>query len=82
MAANKLDQIKEDIYQSISNNNEGILELVAALKEELKAQGTKEAVFEPTRLVQNNRQGRQMMKSFFKKRGVIVKFNQAEDGEE
>ncbi len=78
MAANKLDQIKEDIYESIRNNNEGILELVATLKEELKAQGTKEAVFEPEKLVQNNRQGRQMMKSFFKKRGVIVKFAQGE----
>lgn len=82
MAASKLDQIKEDIYESIRNDNEGIVELVAALKEELKAQGTKEAVFEPEKLVQNNRQGRQMMKSFFKKRGVIVKFEKSEDGEE
>ena len=81
MAASKLDQIKEDIYESIRNDNEGIVELVAALKEELKAQGTKEAVFEPSKLVQNNRQGRQMMKSFFKKRGVIVKFDKTEDGD-
>ncbi len=82
MAASKLDQIKEDIYESIRIDNEGIVELVAALKEELKAQGTKEAVFEPSKLVQNNRQGRQMMKSFFKKRGVIVKFDKTEDGDE
>lgn len=81
MAANKLDRIKEDIYESIRNNNEGILELVAALKEELRAQGAKEAVFEPEKLVQNNRQGRQMMKSFFKKRGVIVKFGQGADAD-
>ncbi len=70
----KLEQIKEDIYVSIANENEGILEAIDELKEELKKQGTKEVEFEPTRLVQNNRQGRQMMKSFFKKRGVIVKF--------
>jgi cell division septum initiation protein DivIVA len=81
MAASKLDQIKEEIYTAIANENEGLLEAIAALKEELKAQGTKEAEFEPTRLVQNNRQGRQMMKSFFKKRGVIVKFAKTDDAE-
>ncbi len=74
MTQTKLDQIKEDIYTAIHNENEGLLEALAALKEELKAQGTKEAMFEPERLAMNNRQGRQMMKSFFKKRGVIVKF--------
>lgn len=74
MATSKLDQIKEDIYTAIHNDNEGLLEAITALKEELKAQGTKEAMFEPERLAMNNRQGRQMMKSFFKKRGVIVKF--------
>lgn len=81
MAANKLDQIKEDIYTAIANENEGLMEAIDALKEELKKQGTKEAEFEPTRLVQNNRQGRQMMKSFFKKRGVIVKFAKTNDAE-
>jgi len=75
MAANKLDTIKESIYEAIRNDNEGLDEALAELKAELKAQGTKEAVFEPTKLVQNNRQGRQMMKSYFKKRGVIVKFS-------
>lgn len=79
MAAKNLDQIKEDIYEAIRNDNEGLMEAIDELKEELKKQGTKEAVFEPTKLVQNNRQGRQMMKSFFKKRGVIVKFNKTED---
>ena len=75
MAASKLDQIKEDIYTAIASDNEGLDEAISALKEELKAQGTKEAMFEPEKLVQNNRQGRQMMKSYFKKRGVIVKFS-------
>lgn len=75
MAANKLDQIKEDIYTAIASDNEGLDDAIKALKEELKAQGTKEAMFEPEKLVQNNRQGRQMMKSYFKKRGVIVKFS-------
>lgn len=75
MTATKLDQIKEDIYAAIASDNEGLDEAITALKEELKAQGTKEAMFEPEKLVQNNRQGRQMMKSYFKKRGVIVKFS-------
>ena len=78
MAASKLDQIKDDIYAAIAADNEGLDDAITALKEELKAQGTKEAMFEPARLVQNNRQGRQMMKSYFKKRGVIVKFDRSE----
>lgn len=82
MAASKLDQIKDDIYTAIAADNEGLDDAIKALKEELKAQGTKEAVFEPTRLVQNNRQGRQMMKSYFKKRGVVVKFDQGAEGSE
>jgi hypothetical protein len=79
MAASKLDQIKDDIYAAIAADNEGLDDAITALKQELKAQGTKEAMFEPARLVQNNRQGRQMMKSYFKKRGVIVKFDKSDD---
>jgi len=78
MAANKLDTIKEAIYESIRNDNDGLDDNIKALKEVLKEQGTKEAMFEPGKLVQNNRQGRQMMKSYFKKRGVIVKFDKSE----
>lgn len=78
MAQNKLDSIKDNIYAAIAADNEGLDDAIKALKEELKSQGAKEAVFEPARLVQNNRQGRQMMKSYFKKRGVIVKFDQAD----
>ncbi len=81
-AASKLDQIKENIYEAIRNDNEGLDEALAELKAELKAAGTKEAVFEPTKLVQNNRQGRQMMKSYFKKRGVIVKFDKSGEAED
>ncbi len=74
MAAKSIEQIKEEIYESFRNENEGLLEAIDELKAVLKEQGTKEAMFEPEKLVQNNRQGRQMMKSFFKKRGIIVKF--------
>lgn len=82
MAADKLDTIKETIYESFRNDNEGLEDALAELKAELKAQGTKEATFETHKLVQNNRQGRQMMKSYFKKRGVIVKFDKSGEGEE
>lgn len=80
-AVNKLDKIREDIYEAIRNDNEGLLEAIDELKEELKKQGTKEAMFERAKLAQNNRQGRQMMKSFFKKRGVIVKFDAPDAGD-
>lgn len=80
MAARKIEDIKEDIYEAFRNENEGLLEAIDELKVILKEQGTKEATFETHKLVQNNRQGRQMMKSFFKKRGVIVKFDKS--GEE
>ena len=81
-SASKMDTIKEAIYESFRNDNEGLDEALAELKAELKAQGTKEATFETHKLVQNNRQGRQMMKSFFKKRGVIVKFDKSGEGED
>ncbi len=40
----------------------------------LAAEGLKEAVVEPARLAQNNRQGRKLMQSYFKKKGVTVTF--------
>jgi hypothetical protein len=36
--------------------------------------GVKEAVFEPGKLAQNNRSGRKLMQSFFRKKGVTVTF--------
>jgi hypothetical protein len=36
-------------------------------------------VFEPARLAQNNRQGRKLMQSYFRKRGVAVSFS-SQDG--
>lgn len=64
----------EGIYESLANDNAEIDERIKVLKTALAAEGLKEAVFEPTRLAQNNRQGRKIMESYFKKRGVVVKF--------
>ena len=69
-----VQQSIEKIYESINNDNEDIDLHIANLKDALTAEGKKEAVFEPTRLAQNNREGRKMMQAYFRKRGVTVKF--------
>lgn len=65
----------ENIYTSLANDNAEIDTHIKALKEALAVEGLKEAVFEPARLAQNNRQGRKIMQSYFKKRGVTVAFS-------
>ena len=65
----------EAIYTSLMNNNEDIDLHIATLKGALKAAGKNEAVFEPARLAQSNREGRKMMQAYFKKRGVKVTFS-------
>ena len=69
-----LDQAIDNIYASIKNNNEDIDLHIAALKEALKREGQKEAVFDPAKLVQNNRSGRKLMQAYFRQRGVKVTF--------
>ena len=66
----------EQIYASLANDNEEIDVRIRDLKTALAAEGQKEAVVEATRLAQNNRQGRKMMQSYFKKRGVTVVFGE------
>jgi hypothetical protein len=69
-----VEQAIEDVYTSLDNNNEDIDLQIAKLKDALSAAGQKQAVFKPERLAQNNRAGRKMMQSYFKKRGVTVTF--------
>ncbi len=76
MTARPVADVLEDIYASLHNDNENIDALIADLKSSLAAAGQKEAVVEPARLVQNNRQGRKMMQSYFKKRGVAINFGE------
>lgn len=75
MAQSALDQAMEAIYDSIHNENEDLDNRIKALKSALTEAGQKEAVFKPERLAMNNRQGRKMMQTYFKKRGVIVTFD-------
>ena len=63
------------IYQSLQADNADIDTHIAALKAALAQAGLKEAVFDPAKLVQNNRSGRKLMQAYFRQRGVTVKFS-------
>jgi hypothetical protein len=69
-----LAQAIDNIYASIKNDNEELDSHIAALKAALERDGVKEAVFEPAKLAQNNRQGRKLMQAYFRKKGVTVVF--------
>jgi len=78
MAELTLDQALENVYASLKDGNRDIDAHIAALKAAMAREGVKEAVFEPGRLAQNNRQGRKTMQAYFKKRGVAVSFASAD----
>ena len=65
----------DNIYASLAANNEELDTHIAALKGVLARDGLKEAVFEPAKLAQNNRQGRKLMQAYFRKKGVAVGFS-------
>jgi len=67
----------ESIYASLQADNADLDAHIATLKAALKREGLKEAVFDPARLVQNNRSGRKLMQAYFRQRGVTVKFEGA-----
>lgn len=69
-----LNEAIDNIYTSLKENNADIDVHIAALKAAMARAGAKAAVFDPAKLAQNNRQGRKMMQSYFKKRGVAVEF--------
>lgn len=70
-----LSQAIDNIYASIKNNNEDLDAHIAALKAAMVREGAKEAVFEPAKLAQGNRQGRKLMQAYFRKKGVAVSFS-------
>ncbi|MBB3966106.1 hypothetical protein [Rhizobium metallidurans] len=63
------------IYESLQADNVDIDERIADLKTALTRAGQKEAVFDPAKLVQSNREGRKRMKAYFRQRGVAVTFS-------
>lgn len=68
------EQAIEAVYTSLDNDNEDIDIHIAALKNVMKNDGLKEAVFQSSRLPINNREGRKTMQAYFKKRGIKVSF--------
>ena len=66
----------ENIYASLRADNAEINERIAALKAAMAREAIKQAVFDPTKLVQNNRQGRKLMQAYFRQRGVSVSFSE------
>ncbi len=67
-----LQQAIDNIYVSLKADNADLLDHIAVLKAAMAREGVKEAVFEPAKLAQNNRQGRKLMQAFFRKHGVTV----------
>jgi hypothetical protein len=65
----------ENIYASLRANNADLDAHIVALKAAMAREGAKEAVFDPSKLAQNNRSGRKLMQSYFRKRGVAVIFS-------
>lgn len=75
MAGLNMEQAIEGIYQSLAADNEDIDTHIRALKQAMAESGQAVARFKPERLAQNNRQGRKVMESYFKKRGVAIVFD-------
>lgn len=75
MADLSLTEAIDNIYASIKANNTDLDTHILALKAALTRDGQKEAVFDPSKLAQNNRQGRKLMQSYFRKKGVTVTFS-------
>ncbi|MBG1233241.1 hypothetical protein [Aestuariivirga litoralis] len=70
-----VEEATNRIYESFKADNDEIDLHIAALKAALVRAGLKEAVFDPAKLAQSNRAGRKLMESYFRKRGVTVKFS-------
>ena len=63
------------IYASLQADNLDLNQHIAALKAAMAREGVSEAVFDPARIAQNNRQGRKLMQSFFRQKGVKISFS-------
>ena len=65
----------DSIYASLRADNADIDAAIARLKAVLTREGIEQAVFDPTKLAQNNRSGRKLMQAYFRQRGVSVRFS-------
>jgi hypothetical protein len=69
-----VQQATDNVYASLKADNADLDQHIAALKAAMAREGLAEAVFEPAKLAQNNRQGRKLMQAYFRKKGVKVVF--------
>lgn len=67
------------VHAALDADNQGIDDAILALKIALHAAGQKSVEMDATRLPQNNRQGRKLLQSYFRKRGVAVVFGDKGD---
>lgn len=72
--ADAVQQALENVHASLNDNNVGLDACILALKTVLAEKGEKNVTMQKERLPQNNRQGRKMLQTYFKKRGVMVEF--------
>ena len=69
-----VSQAIENVYGVLQKGNAELDLHIAALKAAMAREGVKEAEFEPSKLAQNNRQGRKFMQAYFRSKGVTVSF--------
>ena len=69
-----VSQAIDNVYGVLKQDNAELDLHIAALKAAMAREGVKEAEFEPSKLAQNNRQGRKFMQAYFRGKGVTVSF--------
>ena len=74
MTAPTTEQALEGVYEALASDNKDIDLHIDRLRAVLKSTGQKEAVLDPSRLFQNNRDGRKTLQAYFRRRGVKVVF--------
>jgi azurin len=69
-----LKEALDAVHTALDNNNVGLDDAIAALKNAIESAGEKTVTMDKTRLPNNSRPGRKMLQTYFKKRGVVVEF--------
>lgn len=69
-----VSQAIDNVYGVLKQDNAELDLHIAALKAAMAREGVKQAEFEPSKLAQNNRQGRKFMQAYFRSKGVSVSF--------
>lgn len=72
-----LATVLDEVYASLHDNNKGLDDKILALKTALHTAGKKSIAMKKDRLPNNSRPGRKMLQTYFKKRGVVVTFDEA-----